>query len=215
MSDCKKTFKESVMINTFSALGCCVAGLIDLTVKYKALNYSPELEPAIYAIWHGRQFGLGVFKRKNRKKVNILISHSNDGQIITNICKFLGFSIIRGSHKRGGAKALRDIISTLENGQNIAYTVDGPKGPCYTVKEGIIKIAQLSKRPIIPLVVDTKTKIIFKSWDKYQIPLLFTNPVGIFGEPLYIPADADENQLEDLRMQLENSLLQLQEKITF
>ena len=36
-------------------------------------------------------------------KVNILISPSNDGEIITAACKGLGFKIIRGSKGRKGA----------------------------------------------------------------------------------------------------------------
>jgi len=209
-----KLKKNNTYIGIASFIGSTVAGILDLTVKPIRMNYKPEITPAIYALWHGRQVGLGIFRKRERKNINILISQSNDGQIITNVCKFLGFKIIRGSHKRGGTKALIEILSKLKKGKSIAYTIDGPRGPVYKVKVGLIKISQMSQMPIIPMVADVKHKITFNSWDKYMLPLPFTTMVAIYGDPIYVPKDADDEKIEEYRLLVENKLFELQELVT-
>ena len=43
------------------------------------------------------------------------------------------------------------MIKAIENGESIAITPDGPKGPKEIVKDGIIKLAQTTGAPIVPL----------------------------------------------------------------
>jgi len=184
---------------------------MDKSLRCKMVNYNPEVKPVIYAIWHGWQYGLLSIKGEQRKNLNLLVSKSNDGEIIARVSNTLGFSLVRGSHKRGGTQALRDMIKTLRKGQNIAYTVDGPKGPIYKVKEGIIRIAQMSGSPIIPLVPDCNAKITVNSWDKYKVPYFFAKVVSVFGDAMYIPKDADDTAVENYRQELENRMFELQD----
>ncbi len=204
-----KKLKDKLKINSLYSLIFAPFYSFDVSLRHKKVNYKKDLPPAIYAIWHGRQFGLSCIDKKDRHKLSILISKSNDGEIIAKLCDALGYSLIRGSKGRGGAKALREIISALNNGQNIAYTVDGPKGPIYKVKEGIIKIAQLSQSPIIPMVPITKIMIEAKSWDKYQVPYPFVKVTTNFGDPLYVPKEITDEEKEHYRQKLEDKLFEL------
>ncbi len=204
-----KKFKEKLKINSLYSLIIPFFYSYDLSFRHKKINYKKDLPPAIYAIWHGKQYGLSSFSKKDRKNVSILVSKSNDGELIAKICDTIGYSLVRGSKGRGGAKALRDIISALNNGQNIAYTVDGPKGPIYKVKEGIIKIAQLSQAPIIPMVPQTKVIFEAKSWDKYQIPYPFAKITTTFGDPIYIPKELTEEEEEYYRQKVEDKFFEI------
>lgn len=187
---------------------------IDLHKKVYSINKHPEITPAIYAIWHGYQWGLGLFTPEERAKINILISKSNDGEIISRLCDHLGFKLIRGSLKRGGDTALREMITTLENGENIAFTVDGPKGPCQKVKKGLIRLAKLSKAPIIPIVPYTGKKISFNSWDKCQVPTrIFMKSSMIFGDPVHIPDYNDDKTEEEYRQKVENYMFDLEKDL--
>lgn len=197
--------KELRKIAVLTSLGSTISNFLDYTCKFKLFNHSKQNEPAIYAIYHGWQYILGGVP--NRKNLHILISQSNDGEIIARIVHNLGFSTIRGSMGRGGMKATREILKALEDGKNIAYTVDGPKGPGFKVKNGIIKIAQMAQRPIIPAYGDAPLRIEINSWDKYQIPLPFNRIPLSFGEPIVVP-EGDEN-IEEYRLKLENELMQL------
>ncbi|MFA6990101.1 MAG: lysophospholipid acyltransferase family protein [Candidatus Gastranaerophilaceae bacterium] len=210
----EKKLSEKVEANTLACGDFSYFFSLDHFSRIKYINYKPEIKPAIYALWHGWQYGLLAMKGKDRKNtLNILISQSNDGETIAKTVKWLGFSTIRGSHNRGGTKALREIIKALKNGQTLAYTVDGPKGPIYQVKPGIIKIAQMSQVPIIPFVPYSKPFFEAKSWDKYQIPFfVFSKVTYAFGDPIYIPKDIDDEQLETYRLQLENELHLLDKK---
>ena len=208
----EKKLSEKITITTLAFGAFSYFFSLDKIERVKYINYDPLNKPAIYALWHGCQYGLVAIKGKDRKNtLNILISQSNDGEIIAKAVKWMGFSTIRGSHKRGGTNALREILKALKNGQTLAYTVDGPKGPIYKVKPGIIKIAQMSQVPIIPFVPYARPFFEVKSWDKYQLPFLFSKAVFAFGDPIYIPRDLDENQLENSRLHLENELYRINE----
>lgn len=180
------------------------------TYKYKTVNFDKTIEPAIYAIWHGRQFSLLHFP--TIENLNLLVSTSNDGEIIARASERLGYKTIRGSHKRGGTRALMEIIKVLKKGESVAYTVDGPKGPASIVKEGVVRIAQMSGRPIVPLNSRCSFPIQANSWDKYQVPFLFSKNVQYFGNPIYVPRDVDEQGVEEYRKLVETKLYELDDK---
>lgn len=199
--------KEKIKISSLSALGFSFIWVLDKSYRVEKINFNPAQSSVIYAVWHGWQYGLlDIHPREN---LHLLVSQSNDGEIIGKISKMLGYSLIRGSRGRGGTEALRKILKVLNEGKNIAYTVDGPRGPIHKVKDGIIKIAQMSQAPVIPLVPAAKWKTGAKSWDKYQIPHLFTKIITVFGDPIYIPKNISEEQGETYRLNLENELFRL------
>lgn len=184
--------------------------LLDVSCKFKNPNYNPQTKSAIFALWHGWQYGLlGV---PSRKDLHLLISPSLDGEIIARVTEKLGFSTVRGSMKRDGSKALRELLKVLKADKAIAYTVDGPKGPICKVKEGVIKIAQMSQKPIIPLVSTVNWKIEINSWDKYKIPLPFATVKNLYGEPIYVPKKLSDDEVKEYRLNLENELFRLQKE---
>ncbi len=195
------------VISAFAAMGL---NFLDLTGRFEKYNYKPEVTPAIYAIWHGLQYCLGGIP--DRKNLHILISQSRDGEIIAYTVRKIGFSTVRGSMGRGGMRATREIIHILEEGGNIAYTVDGPKGPRHKVKEGLIKIARMSGKPIIPLSSDSTFRYIFSTWDKYHVPLPGSKMPLVFGDPVYVPEDVSEEEVEQYKLRIENELLRLKEE---
>lgn len=196
--------RNVTIASTAAYAGLCV---LDKSYIKKTVNHKPDLS-CIYAIWHGWQYGLlNIFPRK---KLYLLISPSLDGEIIARVSQNLGFSTVRGSMKRDGSKALREILKILKNGDSIAYTVDGPKGPIYKVKDGVIKIAQMSQKPIVPVVPSVNWKIEAPTWDKYKVPMLFAKIKSVFGEPIYVPKKLTDEEIEEYRLNLENELFRLQ-----
>jgi lysophospholipid acyltransferase (LPLAT)-like uncharacterized protein len=51
-----------------------------------------------------------------------------------------------------------------------------------------------------------------KSWDSFIIPYPFTQAVAIYGDPLYVPRDADKETAEALRSELESRMRELTDK---
>jgi lysophospholipid acyltransferase (LPLAT)-like uncharacterized protein len=114
---------------------------------------------------------------------------------------------VRGSSSRRGAQALVELISWAERGYDLAVTPDGPRGPCYAVQDGVLALAQLTGRPIIPFGYRLSWRIRLKSWDRFQIPLPFSRCDIVHGEPIVVPRDLTDEQRDQIRQQLRDALL--------
>ncbi len=174
---------------------------------------NPYINPCIYAMWHSDQFA--IYGVKNRENVNFLISTSIDGDIVAAGCESLGFKTVRGSSKsRGAVEASMQMISKLKSGECVAITVDGPRGPFHSVKNGVIKLAQKSGAPIVPMVWYSKDKMFFTfpSWDKMTAPIGNAEIVNLYGAPIYVPENLSNEDYADIKLKIKNSLEALQKK---
>lgn len=177
-------------------------------------------ETFICATWHGQNLILPTFWH-NWRTLKILVSKHGDGEIIARLISYLGAGTIRGSgtpkgakkkpnKEKGGADALRKMVRALKDDASIGLTADMPPGPGRVSGMGIITMARLSGRPIVPIAATTRGRIVLEStWDKYMIPLPFNRGAVVWGEPIHVPRDADPEQLETLRQQVEDSLNQV------
>ena len=174
---------------------------------------NPDKMPCIYAMWHAHQFCIhGI---RHRSKLHVLVSRSRDGEIIADVVERWGFKTVRGSKgKKGAVEATMQMISILKNGENCAMMVDGPKGPARVVKDGVIKIAKMAGVPIVPVYWYSKNPTFakFPSWDEMRCPIFSTNLINLYGEPIYVPQDGDEQAEENARIQLQNSLENLEKE---
>lgn len=199
------SFKQKVKINVLSSLVYFLFRILHYLLKFKIIDY-PKEPQFLLALWHAHQCAVHSVNKKNT--LNIMISPSIDGQIIANVCEKMGYKTVRGSKGRGGSKATLQMLERLEQGENGAIMVDGPRGPRHHVHNGVIKISKISQVPIIPMVWYSKDKTFlkFNSWDEFRIPMGPCRTVVKFGEPIYIPADADDEQQENYRQNLEETL---------
>lgn len=179
----------------------------------KVINYPIHLDNCLFALWHSRQ--CGVYGIPEREKLHCLISKSRDGQIIATAAESLGIKTVRGSQKRGGAQASLEILDVLKAKNNVAITIDGPSGPKEVVKKGIVEIAKLSGVPIVPFAWWSPSKgfIKLKTWDDFCFPLLCKKLCLLCGDPIYVDKDVDDNEIEKIRLRVENSLKALQEDL--
>ncbi len=169
-------------------------------------------EKIIFALWHNRlALCVPLYERYLRvldssRSVVALVSASRDGGLLTHILKLFNIEVARGSSSRRGPQALRELVSWGENGYDLAITPDGPRGPCYTVREGVISTAQLTGLVIVPAAYHLNWKIQLKSWDRFQIPLPFARCAVTTGRVIRVPREAGEVEREALRVQLETEL---------
>ncbi|MDD3593150.1 MAG: lysophospholipid acyltransferase family protein [Candidatus Gastranaerophilales bacterium] len=186
---------------------------LDLLMKKHTINYSCEKKGVIYATWHGTQIGMGLFPKEHRKNINILISPSNDGEIIAQVCHLLGFSLIRGSFQREGEKAMREMIKALKAGENIAFFPDGPIGPAKKVKKGLIKLAKMSGCPIIPIMTHYTNTVSLNSWDNYNIPVGLSHGTLIMGEKIYVEENCSIEEEKNYRHLVEAKISELEKTV--
>lgn len=158
----------------------------------------------IYTFWHDRIF-LSTYYWRNRGII-VMTSKSFDGEYIARFIQRFGFGSIRGSSSRGGVRALVDMIKSMRTGHPMAFTVDGPRGPRYVAKSGPLLLAKKTGNPILPFIIEPKKYWTVNSWDKLQIPRPFTKAKLIFGEPLYVEAKANDDQIQFDLERLQKSL---------
>ncbi|WP_282607523.1 lysophospholipid acyltransferase family protein [Pelagibius sp. Alg239-R121] len=210
----KRFFKSSTVQALIAALAAGYVTLVTRTVRWtvqesevsKALRLGNQ--PFIACFWHGRM--LYLRRAWNRERpCHVLISAHSDGVLISRAIARLGVSTIKGSSKKGGMSALRAMQRILEQGDIVGITPDGPRGPRMRAKSGSIKLAQLSGMPILPITGNTSRRRIFKSWDRFCLPLPFARGVIMVGDPITLTSNADDTELESCRQNLEESLNRL------
>jgi len=168
----------------------------------------------IFCCWHNRLF-LGPHLLPRNRIINALQSSHSDGMITSIAFKYLGMNVILGSSMKGGMQAFRKMVKCIKNGESVAITPDGPKGPKETVKEGVIKLAQITGIPIVPLVWSTKKFKIIDSWDNFVIPFPFSKGIYTFGKPIYVDKKISENNFEILRLEVESEIKRLTKLVNY
>ncbi len=173
-----------------------------------------HLEPGIIALWHGQHLLTPAYYPKGRPLV-AMVSRSADAELQALMIEKFGIEAVRGSGGRenarhldkGGAKALIALKKSLVAGKNVAMIADIPNGTPRDAGMGIVLLARLSGRPILPSAIATsRRKVLEKSWDKTTINLPFGRSAVVVGTPVFVPADADEAEMERKRQEVTDSL---------
>jgi len=164
------------------------------------LKEGPTRKPVIWSFYHGRMIGaLGL---KPRSRLKILMSPSRDGEMIARAGAHLGFSIARGSSKQGAVKGGLELMDAVKEGKDLVFMVDGPRGPRFEVKPGVVRMAEMTQIPIIPFVCHSRASWWIKSWDRFMASSWGSPTVYIYGKPLYVPKGASEEELNELCAEL-------------
>jgi lysophospholipid acyltransferase (LPLAT)-like uncharacterized protein len=196
-----------------SFLGALVIRALGATwrIEWRGLDRVAEARgmssQVIYAFWHGRLLVLS-YSHRNRG-VQVLASEHPDGDLMGRTITRLGFGHRKGSTTRGGASALRDLSSLLREGFDVGLTIDGPRGPRGTVQQGAIELGRMTASAIVPITNSARPRVLFKSWDRFQLPLPFAKVVIDHGEPFLVPAGTEREERERYRVGLERGLAEL------
>jgi lysophospholipid acyltransferase (LPLAT)-like uncharacterized protein len=161
-------------------------------------------ERAIVAFWHNRLLMLPLIAEG--QPICILVSQHRDGEIATHLLDAWGVSTVRGSATRGAVGGFLRLVDAYRHGHTIAMVPDGPRGPRYVAKPGVVYLAKALGSPIYPIAYAANRVARLRSWDGLVIPLPFARLRIQFGEPLQVPPDASAAQLDDYRAELEQRL---------
>jgi hypothetical protein len=165
--------------------------------------------PIIIAFWHGRLMMMPMASYGG-KKLSFLVSPHRDGQVVGGALKRFGFHAILGSTNRKGFSGFKQMIHAQES--DIAIVPDGPRGPCRQVQIGVIELAKLAGKAILPISFSASRRKLFNTWDQFLLPYPFSKGVFIWGEPIEVDQDGDRTHLKEKRTLLENRLNELTER---
>jgi 3-deoxy-D-manno-octulosonic-acid transferase len=195
------------------------AGLIR-TVKAtsRTIHEPPDLierlraqVPFIMAMWHG-QFMMLADLNTREFNVSAMVARHGDAEIMAYVLEKFGISAIRGAgagrrkKNRGGVYALRAAHHALDQGTIVAMTADVPATKPRVAGDGIVTLAKLSGRPIIPVAAATSRYAVLNTWSKMTVNMPFSRLAVVAGDPIFVAADADDGALETARSDVETSL---------
>lgn len=159
-------------------------------------------ERLLYVFWHGRQFLL-VWYIQRKNPISLLSSLSSDGEIQARILAKFGYDIVRGSSAKGGVSGLLGLKERVLSGNDIGLAADGPRGPAYLVKDGIIFLAKKLNMWIAPLTSSSHRGWIMKNaWDEYLLPVPGSRAIIKFGKP-YKPEGGISEETNILKERLD------------
>lgn len=206
-----KQWWRRVRPHLITGVGYFIGRTVGRTLKVRVIGFDKVLAlpgGKILTGWHGKTFVAANFFKD--RGFWTIISQSRDGEMQDKVFRRFGFNTIRGSSGRGGVKAAIEAIKELTQGATMAITPDGPRGPHRIAQGGVILMARKSGAPLIPTGVSAKRRWLMGSWDRYMVPKPFSKAIMIFGEPLYVPKNATDEELEDIRVKLQSEINRLE-----
>ena len=170
--------------------------------------------PAIVALWHGQHL-LAPFFRPAELPYVALLSRNSDAELNANVVERFGIDTVRGSggragadgSQKGGARALIALRRRLADRTGVCMIADVPKGTPRQAGQGIVMLARISGRPVLPSAAVTSRRYVVKSsWDQTALPLPFGRIAVVVGDPIHVPHDADEAVMEAKRQEITRAI---------
>lgn len=210
-------FRQRLLIRLADIAFYTVIKVIGSTLRYEVEGWA-NLEAAsrdnqrpIFTFWHNRVF-TSIHFWQNRRIV-VMTSRSFDGEYIARFIQRFGTGAARGSSTRGATSALAALVRLIGLGYPASFTIDGPKGPRYVAKMGAVLLAKKTGQPILPFTITTRRFWEVKgSWDRTQVPWPFTRGLVDIAPPMFVAADADDDELSGKRDELQGVLDELERR---
>ena len=183
------------------------------TLDYKAIFYDRTVDPVlsiggprIYIFWHENI--LIPLHLRGHCHLTMLLSQHGDAEILSHVAYHMGFECVRGSSRRGGARALLELAERSRH-QHLTITPDGPRGPRRQLAQGAIYLASKLQLPLVPMGYGSDRPWRVNSWDQFAVPRPFSRARAVIGPPLTLPRDLDRDGLENCRQRVERLMTNL------
>lgn len=203
------TLRQRLVIWLVSSLGYWAIRLIGPTLRITESieEGGPEnihFDPAIMVFWHRSVFPATYFYRK--RGIAVMSSESFDGEYTAHMIWRFGFTTVRGSSTRGAVRALLGMHKVIDEGQSVAFTIDGPRGPLYVAKPGPVLLARNTGAPIYCFYIAVEKAWILKTWDQFMIPKPFSRAMVRVGKLIHVPRDTDSEVIAAYHAEMQSTL---------
>ncbi len=174
--------------------------------------------PVIVACWHDRlplapALWLRARRAHPQRRIATLASRHRDGRLIAGVMARFGVQAVLGSsgrakpcagaaRDRGGAAGLRALLASLQEGQAVVLTPDGPRGPSRVAAPGVGLLAALAQAPILAVSGQVRRRVQLRSWDRMVIPLPFGRGALVCLPPVAVAPDGAETSLAQIEQAL-------------
>lgn len=162
--------------------------------KFLFTNYHNQIIPFIFYF--------------RRRKFYCLVSKSKDGDISDYFLKRLGYYTIRGSSSDGGTEALYQIKNELKNNIVLSLPFDGPKGPVYKIKKGIIWLHSRNEYPLLLGYCYFSRAKRLGSWDGLYVPYPFSKVLIVIDGPVNLEKNISKEEILQQKLLMEEKMWQ-------
>jgi hypothetical protein len=184
------------------------------TLDYQAVCYDWDVDPSrpqcrgrkLYVFWH--EYILFPIYLRGHCNLAMLLSRHRDAEILSRVAYHLGFDFVRGSTRRGGGVALRDLLRRGRE-MHLTITPDGPRGPRRQLAPGAIYVASKLGIPLVTMGYAFDRPWRANSWDRFAVPRPFSRARAVIGPEVFVPPNLDREGLEHFRRQIERLLNRL------
>ncbi|MCX7718010.1 MAG: lysophospholipid acyltransferase family protein [Candidatus Sumerlaeaceae bacterium] len=202
-----RTASHGLVYHVVVPLVIVVIWLLRLTWRIRLVNADGrERKPVLFAIWHGDMLAAAAFFHLHLPGVDVVASRSREGQLIERFVNLYGAGCIRGGSSRGQVEALREIMRSVRAGRAVVVAVDGPRGPLGVAKSGVLLASGRTGVPVVPGAVAADRAWRFRSWDRTMIPKPFARVEVRYGVPIQVSENASREEIEAMRLALEEQL---------
>lgn len=195
-----RRWRRSIARTLGTHLGAVIVGIMSKTwrARWEGREHIADARGEggghFITLWHGRM----LVPMAHHKGVGwmVLVSQSGDGDTVAPILRRFGYGVVRGSASRGGARALREMLSLLRGGSVLVITPDGPRGPMHAMNPGLVWMARATGYAVVPAGFVADRAWHMKSWDKFTVPKPFARVAFVYGPPIRIARAATTAELE-------------------
>jgi lysophospholipid acyltransferase (LPLAT)-like uncharacterized protein len=170
---------------------------------------SLDTRPLILAFWHSCIFP-AIYAWRNLQ-IRVMSSDSFDGEYTGRIIRKFGFVKVRGSSSKGAVRALLGMRRVIEQGDSVAFTIDGPRGPRYVAKPGPVVLARATGAPMVAFHIALDNPWVLNTWDKSMIPKPFSRALLRISRKINVPEDSGDAERERYHAELQAALDRVRE----
>ena len=184
------------------------------TLEYRVLYHDFTVDPVfaecrgpnLYVFWH--EYILFPLYLREHNFLTMLLSQHRDADILSDVATRMGFEFVRGSTKRGGERAIRELFSAGRS-RHLAITPDGPRGPRRHMAPGAVYLASRLGMPIVAIGFGYDRPWRLKSWDRFAIPRPFCRARAVVSNEIFVPPNLSRDGIEEYRMRIQDLLNEL------
>lgn len=182
------------------------------TIRWEKLGIAPWEEalragsPFVMATWHGRLPMVPYVLDWHSLPFTVLAFEHPAARIVSHGLPRLGIEVIEIPKRGSRRPAVMAALAAVRNGRCLGLTPDGPAGPAFEAKPGVIDIAARTGAPVVPISFSVRPRIVAKSWDRFILPLPFSRGTIRMGAPIAIPSRMDATTREAIRARVEAAL---------
>ncbi len=180
------------------------------SLDFKWAFYDAEVDAGldnrhyVLAFWHEHILAPLIMRRNCA--CTMMLSGHGDAEIVNQIARLVGMRTIRGSSNRGGAAAAKHFFKLKTEGDILAVTPDGPRGPARKMAPGVIQMASRLQLPLVLYGIGYDRPWRLNSWDRFIVPRPFSRGRIIASPPLSIPKRLSDEDFEHFRQKTETLL---------